>query len=513
MTADLELRVLVLAPRGRDAELTSSVLMQYGFGSAVCATAAELVTEIERGAGTALVTQEGLDGELQVRLARMLAAQPAWSDFPLIALVNAQAAAASQLLAVNLGNITVLERPLAPNILLTAVQAALRGRRRQYEARAAIQQRDQFLAMLGHELRNPLAAIVLATQLARDGADRSQLTNRLQLIERQSTMLARLVDDLLDVARVTTGKVRLRHEAVDIDDTIRSSISAMTDRARNRGISIMFASTSGAVVEGDTVRIEQVLNNVLSNALKYSPSGRTVSVSSAIERDTCVIRVRDQGIGIAPDMQGRVFDLFAQADGSLERAEGGMGIGLTLVDRLVRLHGGHVELVSQGLGFGTEVIIYLPLGIPMQSPNVIKLDTAQPVKLRIVLVEDNADLRELTKELLEAYGCSVTLAGDGREGLALVLESKPDLAMIDIGLPIMDGYAVAREVRAKLGSSVVLVAASGYGLEQDREAALEAGFDLHVTKPLDGKALQDVLAFAQEERDNRAEAVHVSQRK
>jgi signal transduction histidine kinase/ActR/RegA family two-component response regulator len=503
-TDDLERRILVLAPRGRDAELTSSFLVEYGFGAAVCANAAELVSEIERGAGVALVTQEGLDSELQVRLARALAAQPAWSDFPLIALVNAQAAAASQLLAVNLGNISVLERPLAPNILLTAVQAALRGRRRQYEARAAIQQRDQFLAMLGHELRNPLAAIVLATQLARDGIDRGQLTSRLQLIERQSTMLARLVDDLLDVARVTTGKVRLRHEAVDIDDTIRSSIAALTDRARNRGVSLMFASTSGAIVEGDTVRIEQVLNNVLSNALKYSPSGRTVRVSSTIQEGTCVIRVRDQGIGIAPEMQGRVFDLFAQADGSLERAEGGMGIGLTLVDRLVRLHGGHVELVSAGLGQGTEVIVHLPLGTPMKPPNVIKLETAQPVKLRVVLVEDNPDLRELTKELLELYGCSVTLAGDGREGLALIVDSTPDLALIDIGLPLMDGYGVARNVREQLGASLVLVAASGYGLDQDREAAHRAGFDLHVTKPLDAKAIQEVLAFAQEERDRRA---------
>jgi two-component system, sensor histidine kinase len=506
VSADIEERVLVLAPRGRDAELMASCLVEYGFGSTVCANVVELISEIERGAAAALVTQEAVDSELQIRLSRMLSAQPAWSDFPLIMLVAAQAAAASQLLAVNLGNVTVLERPLAPNILLTAVQAALRARRRQYQARAAIQQRDQFLAMLGHELRNPLAAIVLATQLARDGVDRVQLTSRLQLIERQSTMLARLVDDLLDVARVTTGKVRLRHEAVDIDDAIRSSIAALTDRARTRGVTFMFASTSGAIVEGDTVRIEQVLNNVLSNALKYSPSGRTVRVSSAIEHDMCVIRVRDQGIGIAPDMQARVFDLFAQADGSLERAEGGMGIGLTLVDRLVRLHGGHVELTSEGLGHGTEVVIRLPIGTPMIAPNVIKLATAQPAKLRVVLVEDNADLRELTKELLEAYGCSVGLASDGHEGLALVLESKPDLALIDIGLPVLDGYGVAREVRAQLGSSIVLVAASGYGLEQDREAAHCAGFDLHVTKPLDGKGLQEVISFAQEERDRRASA-------
>jgi signal transduction histidine kinase/ActR/RegA family two-component response regulator len=498
-----ENRILLLAPRGRDAELTGALLTQFGYAATTCAATAELVAEIDRGAACAVLTQEAIDAELQIRLSKALARQPAWSDFPLILLVNAQAAQASQLLAVNLGNVTVLERPLAPNILLTAVQAALRGRGRQYEARAAIQQRDQFLAMLGHELRNPLAAIVLATQLAREGNDRVQQERRLALIERQSTMLARLVDDLLDVARVTTGKVRLRHEAVDIDDTIRSSVAALTDRARDRGVQLIFATTSGAIVEGDTVRIEQVLNNVLSNAVKYSPAGRTVRVSSAIDGDTCVIRVRDQGIGIAPEMQARVFDLFAQADGSLERAEGGMGIGLTLVDRLVRLHGGHVELISEGLGCGTEVVVHLPLGQPMKPANVLQLADHQPTKLRVVLVEDNADLRELASELLGALGCSVELATDGQQGRDLILASQPDLALIDIGLPIMDGYAVAREVRATLGQTIVLVAASGYGLDQDREAAYRAGFDLHVTKPLDGKAIRELLAFAREERDRR----------
>jgi signal transduction histidine kinase/ActR/RegA family two-component response regulator len=498
--ARLEQRVLVLAPRGRDAELTAAVLDQFGFEAATFTTIADLIAQIAQGAGCAVLTQEALDSASQIALARALERQPAWSDFPLVVLVSAQSSPVSQLLAVNLGNVTVLERPLAPNILLTAVKAALRARFRQYEARAAIHQRDQFLAMLGHELRNPLAAIVLATQLARDGSDRAQLGPRLELIERQSTLLARLVDDLLDVARVTTGKVRLRREAVDIDVAIRSSISTLDDRARAHGVSVVFAATSGVIVEGDTVRIEQVLNNLLANAIKYSPSGRSVIVSSAVEGDTCVIRVRDQGIGVAPEMQGRVFDLFAQVDGSLERSEGGMGIGLTLVDRLVRLHGGRVELSSAGIGHGTELIVRLPIGSPMKPANVIRLDPVQGRGLRVVLVEDNHDLRALTSEILEALGCTVELATDGKEGLALIVASKPDLALVDIGLPIMDGYEVARQVRRALGHDPVLVAASGYGLEQDRENAHDAGFDLHITKPVDVKVMRDVLAFAREER-------------
>ena len=502
-TTGLGERVLVLAPRGRDADLIATTLVQFGYAATLCASVTELADELDESA-CALLTQEALDHDLQQKLADVLAQQPPWSDFPLILLVSTQAAEASQIFAVNLGNITVLERPLAPNTLLTAVQAAVRARKRQYEARAAIQQRDQFLAMLGHELRNPLAAIVLATQLAREGGDRAQLASRLALIERQSTLLARLVDDLLDVARVTTGKVQIRRDAVDIDATIRSSIATLADRARTRGVSIVLASTSGLVIEGDAVRIEQVLNNLLANAIKYSPAGRTVRVSSERgEHSTCRIRVRDQGIGIAPEMQGRVFDLFAQADGSLERAEGGMGIGLTLVDRLVRLHGGRVELRSEGIGHGTELVVTLPIGAPHAATNVIPMPRDDS-ELRVVLVEDNADLRELTAELLQALGCHVELATDGAEGVSRILACKPDLALVDIGLPIMDGYAVAREVRARLGNSLLLVAASGYGLEQDRDAAYGAGFDRHVTKPLDAKVLREILDLATAERAKRA---------
>jgi len=498
-TVDSE-RVLVLAPRGRDAELMQALLNGHGLAATSCTDAADLLHQIQTDAGCALLTQEAFDSQLQVTLSRALAAQPAWSDFPLIVLVNAQNAEASQVLAVELGNVTVLERPLAPHILLTAVRAALRGRRRQYEARSAIQQRDQFLAMLGHELRNPLGAIVLASQLARNSSERSQLDQRLVLIERQSSLLARLVDDLLDVARVTTGKVRLRREAVDIDDTIRSSMAALGDRAQARSIPVVLAATSGTIIEGDGVRIEQVINNLLSNAIKYSPAGRSVTITSACDDGMCVIRVRDQGIGIAPEIQAHVFELFAQADSSLERADGGMGIGLTLVDRLVRLHGGRVDIASAGIGHGTEVTVRLPIGSPPAPTNIVPLAPSLPAKLRVVLVEDNRDLRELTAEMLEALGCSVELAVDGREGIERIVANRPDLALVDIGLPLLDGFAVAREVRKQLGPEIMLVAASGYGLDQDREDARRAGFDHHVTKPLGIEVLRELIAHALRER-------------
>jgi CheY-like chemotaxis protein len=320
---------------------------------------------------------------------------------------------------------------------------------------------------------------------------------RIEIIERQSNLLARLVDDLLDVARVTTGKVRLRREPLDIDATIRSCVAALEDKARRRSINVMFTRGSGTIIEGDTVRIEQVLSNLLSNAIKYSPAGRTVRIESTRDGDFCEIRVRDQGIGIAKEMQPHVFDLFAQVEGSIDRAEGGMGIGLTLVDRLVRLHGGSIQLVSAGLGQGTEFIVRLPIGEPEIHDNIIRLSNKLDAnKLRVVLVEDNADLRDMTQQILEALGCSVEVAADGLEGVDRIVASRPDVALVDIGLPGLDGFGVARRVREAVGPHQLLVAVTGYGRDQDRDEAQRAGFDRHMTKPLDVNTLRAMLEAA-----------------
>ena len=488
--------VLVLAPRGRDGELMQKLLESSGI-DAELATVERICDGIVGGAGAAIITQEALDAHFRECFATARDNQPPWSDFPIIVLVNTRSTEALAALTQELGNLTVLERPVAPLALLAAVRSALRARARQHEARIAIEQRDQFLAMLGHELRNPLAAIVLAAKLARDGRDRSQLDSRIEIIERQSNLLARLVDDLLDVARVTTGKVRLRRENVDIDTAIRSCIAALEDKARRRAITVVFTSGSGTVIEGDTVRIEQVLSNLLSNAIKYSPADRTVRISAERVDDFCEIRIRDQGIGIAPDMQPHVFDLFAQVEGSIDRAEGGMGIGLTLVERLVRLHGGTIQLISAGLGQGTEFIVRLPVGSPQTHGNVVSLTAKRDAnKLQVVLVEDNADLRELTRDMLQMLDCSVEIAVDGLDGAERIIACRPDVALVDIGLPGLDGFGVARRVREALGPQQLLVAVTGYGRDQDRDEAHRAGFDLHMTKPLDVDSLRSVLDAA-----------------
>jgi signal transduction histidine kinase len=480
-------QIIVAAPRGRDGELTRALFEKHGMAVRIASSIEEIASAVET-AGCAVITQEALTPETTQTIIDALAKQPPWSDFPMIVLTSA-----GKRVTGDLGNVTMLERPVGAETLLAAVRAALRGRRHQYEARAAIQQRDQFLAMLGHELRNPLGAIVLASELARSGTP-EQIDGRLEMIARQSNHLVRLVDDLLDVARVTTGKVQLRREAVDIDDVIRTCIATLGERARARGITIERAATSGLVVEGDTVRLEQVVSNLLANAIKYSPRDRTVAVSSIRAGDAREIHVRDQGIGIEPAMLPRVFELFAQADSSLDRAEGGMGIGLTLVDRLVRLHGGEVRVASAGLGQGSEFIVRLPIGTsPELAPSVPRTRTDRDMRVRVVLVEDNPDIREMTAALLAEIGCDVEVAADGPAGVERIVRVRPDLALVDIGLPGIDGFEVARQVRAAIPEPMLLVAISGYSRDQDRVNASEAGFDLHLAKPLQVDALTKLV--------------------
>jgi signal transduction histidine kinase/CheY-like chemotaxis protein len=480
MTAE---QIIVAAPRGRDGELTRALFETHGLAVSLVSNVDELAGAVET-AGCAVLTQEALTPETTQALVEALAKQPPWSDFPLIVLTSA-----GKRVSGDLGNVTMLERPVGADTLLAAVRAALRARRRQYEARAAIQQRDQFLAMLGHELRNPLGAIVLASELARSGTP-EQIDGRLDMIARQSTHLARLVDDLLDVARVTSGKVQLRREAVDIDDVMRTCIETLGERARNRGITIECGAASGIVVEGDTVRLEQVVSNLLTNAIKYSPRDRTVAVWSVRSGDACEIHVRDQGIGIEPAMLPRVFEMFAQADSSLDRAEGGMGIGLTLVDRLVRLHGGEVRVASAGLGHGSEFIVRLPIGdSPAVAVSPARSAAVPDVRVRVVLVEDNPDIRDMTAALLVEIGCDVEVAADGPAGVECIVDCRPDLALVDIGLPGIDGFEVARRVRAAVPEPLLLVAISGYSRDQDRVRATEAGFDMHLAKPLQIDAL------------------------
>jgi len=491
-------RVLVLAPRGRDGELIRVMLADSGVVVENFTSAEALAMALDEEAGCAIATLEAIGDSLDGALGRVLRDQPPWSDVPMIILAQAREIGG---VPEELGNITILERPIAPNTLLATVRAALRARRRQWEGRAAIRQRDQFLAMLGHELRNPLGSIVMATDLIGLDDDRESRAKRLAILSRQAHHLARLVDDLLDVARITTGKVRLQREPLAIDELVRAGVDGCGEAAKARGITLDIVAKSGAVVDGDPVRLAQVITNLVGNALKYSPNGRTIELGTRIDNGQCELVVVDHGIGIAPEMIARVFELFTQADAGLARSDGGMGIGLTLVERLVRLHGGTVEAFSEGRDLGSRFVVRLPLSHAHVQPSVQVAQTRQVgAPVRAVVIEDSTDLRELSVSLLEAIGCEVDAAATGPEGLALIQRVAPEIALVDIGLPGMTGFEIARVVRQTATAPIVLVAVTGYGRKEDRDQALAAGFDLHFAKPVQASRLREVIERVRAER-------------
>jgi two-component system, chemotaxis family, CheB/CheR fusion protein len=366
--------------------------------------------------------------------------------------------------------------------------------RARQEAEAANRAKDEFIALLSHELRNPLSAVRNAITAAR--LDPSGHERTLALASRQADHLTRLVDDLLDVARITHGKIRLRRDRVMLSDAIERAVEISRPLIESRGHTLTITATDDALIEADPARLEQVVDNLLTNAAKYTPMGGQIAVTSERVGDEIVLRVRDNGLGIAPETLPHVFDLFAQGDTRLDRAQGGLGIGLTVVRRLVELHGGRVEAQSAGLGQGAEFTVHLPVLPPNTTVDPGPLPKPKPPRsLRVLVVEDNPDAAEAMQILLGLFGHLVRVAHDGPAALAAVQAQPPDIALVDIGLPGMDGYELVRHIREQPGTEqVVLVAMSGYGRDDDKERALAAGFHVHLTKPIDVDRLQALMA-------------------
>jgi signal transduction histidine kinase/ActR/RegA family two-component response regulator len=531
----LEDRILVLAPTGRDATLTCDILSKSELTGLPCSDETELCREIERGAAVAILTEEALQPWTVHALVGALGRQGPWSDLPLIVFTRDGRSGEAALEALGpLGNATILDRPVRVSTLISAVQAAMRARRRQYEVRdllirqaEADRRKDEFLAMLGHELRNPLAAIRNALwvleQSGSTGAARTpvsparesrgqQEARQREVIERQTHHLVRMVDDLLDVSRVTRGKIDLQREVVDLERVVERCLSelGMGRLAETHDLTVS-VRTEPVRVEGDPVRIEQVVCNLFHNAVKYTPRGGRVAISVEAEDGTAVLRVRDSGIGISPDMLGRIFEPFTQVESSRKRSEGGLGLGLPLVRSLVALHGGTVEAHSAGPGRGSEFLVRLPRlketearipdpmprhvlsAPPRTAPILTEEDSGQP--LQVLVVEDNLDGRESLRDLLEIWGHQVELAENGPEGIEKALALEPDVALIDIGLPGLDGNEVAQRIRAALDADrTALIAMTGYGQPEDRRRALQAGFDAYLVKPVDPSDLGRLLA-------------------
>ena len=377
----------------------------------------------------------------------------------------------------------------------------LTDRKRIEALEKAERQTNEFLAMLAHELRNPLAPISNALSLLarKPTSDPAELWVR-DVLQRQTVQMTRLVDDLLDVSRITRAAVVLDRKPVDLRSIVRNAADASRQWFEERRHEFVISlPEERLMVEADEVRLNQVVQNLLHNAAKYTPQGGRICVDAAREEGEAVIRVRDSGVGMTPELLASAFDLFRQGSQGLERNQGGLGVGLTLVQRLVTLHGGSVQARSEGEGRGSEFAVRLPL---REEPAIVRevrpdpLPSAGPPR-RILLVDDNQDAVHSLRLLLEADGHEVRVACDGAAGLAMARDYRPDIALLDIGLPKMDGYEIARRIRADEGlRDTVLVAVTGYGQMHDRARASASGFHHHLVKPVEYSDLQQVLRAA-----------------
>jgi signal transduction histidine kinase len=356
--------------------------------------------------------------------------------------------------------------------------------------------KDEFLAMLGHELRNPLSAISSAASLiGLAGAGPDTIGRAKVIIQRQSQHLSRIVDDLLDLSRAMSGKILLSRQPLEVSALVSACLDTFkaTGRAGNFQINVDMAP---GWVNGDPTRLEQIATNLIDNALKYTPPGGTIDIAVAHDEphEQVLLTVRDTGVGIAADLLPHVFDVFVQGSITIDRSQGGLGIGLALVRRLVELHGGSVSAHSDGTGNGSTFVIRLPRAVPVDDSAPCAASGIDSGKPTVLLIEDNEDGREMMATMLGTFGYSVQQAADGVQGVQIARAGAPEVALVDIGLPGIDGYEVARRLRRDAATrNIKLIALTGYGLAEDQRRVLEAGFDMHLVKPVDINKLLDAI--------------------
>jgi signal transduction histidine kinase len=369
------------------------------------------------------------------------------------------------------------------------------------QLRSEHQRKDEFLAMLAHELRNPLAPMTTAIEVMRRSPERDPalLDRQLALMTRQLHQLTHLVDDLLDVSRVSRGLIELRREVLRLDELLATSLDASRPLVESRGHRVRVVEAPAPLhVLGDRVRLTQVFSNLLNNAAKYTPPGGDIEVQVLQDGAQACVRISDTGVGIPKEMLGSIFEMFTQVPGSLDRAPGGLGIGLTLVRMLVDSHGGTVRAESAGPGQGSTFHVLLPLvARPVHSAPADAPGKPGRLRARVMVVDDNVDAAQSLAEILQLMGAEVSVAHDGAHALELAQAlGQPDIVLLDIGLPGMDGYATAREWRRRFGNSANLHALTGYGSADDKRRTAQAGFDGHLVKPVSFEQLQGLLAHA-----------------
>lgn len=515
---ELQERVLLFVATKKDAEVSQRLLGNVGLVATHCRTPGDLIREVHAGAAVVLATDELLAGNHVDELLRALEQQPEWSDLPFVLLMRGgvQSARATEVLQ-RITNVTILERPTGMRSLLSVVQAAVRDRRRQYKTRAHIETvraaeakarqadraKDDFLAALSHELRTPLTPVLLAaTEAATSPQLSDDLRETFEVIAKNISLEARLIDDLLDLTRITRGKLALTKAAHDVIGVLRDAIANVEPDFAQKRLRLSTAmEVESAVVECDPTRLQQVFWNVLRNAAKFTPpEGRVlVSVTAPAGAGTVVIRITDTGIGMSEGELGRAFDAFVQGDHATSGVHrfGGLGLGLAISRTLLELHDGKITAESDGPAKGSSFRIELPLcaEIPRREPvepgEAAPGESASGRSLQILLVEDHEPTRLALRRFLTTRNHRVVVAGTLAEGRAAAAANTFDLLMSDIGLPDGNGHALVREFQEHGGT--LAVALTGYGMEDDVQRSREAGFFAHLTKPLRMGDLEGLL--------------------
>jgi signal transduction histidine kinase/ActR/RegA family two-component response regulator len=537
-------RVLVMMPTVRDSERTIQLLHEANVPGVVCAQMGELCRELRAGAGAVLVTDEAITSDTTGQLPEALRSQPEWSALPVIVLAregwsrNGEATASEVFTSL----ITV-ERPVRTRTLISVVLSALRGRRHQYQIRDAIlmreqqaaallqseaelarqaeelrradRRKDEFLATLAHELRNPLAPIRTGMDFLARSPDSPARDVTLGVMNRQLSHMVRLIDDLLDVSRITRGKLQLKRERVNLATFIGAALEASRPLIERKQHTLRVAAEDTSLwFDADVTRLAQVISNLLNNASNYTPAGGVIELTAKRDGTFALIEVRDNGIGIPAEHLDDVFEMFSQVNRTLERSQGGLGIGLALVRSLIEMHGGQVSASSAGASQGSTFSVRLPLAAHerVSDDGAPSRSSEHPgAKKRILVVDDNEDAADLLTLSLEHAGYVVKTAYDGPSALSVVEAFQPDLAILDIGLPGMTGYDLARHLRQNTRlPPLALVALTGWGSHEDKQKATDAGFDLHLTKPVDTTDLQRALAKLDPANASNASRSHAS---
>jgi signal transduction histidine kinase/ActR/RegA family two-component response regulator len=531
--------VLVLAPVGRDADVAVSVLRAAGMVAKSCRDASELYAFLRaegNSVGALLLTEESLPSSMEYSgVAEWIKHQEPWSDLPIIFLTHPGkptriTGQRSRVLSLR-GAVTVLERPVRPGALVGVLRVALQSRERQYqlrdllesqrraaielqnarlEAEAANRAKDQFLAILSHELRTPLNAILGWAYLMRDARnDESLFAQGLEVLQRNTNTLVELISDLLDTSRIVAGTLTLDFQDVDLKQVVRTSVETFRVQATEKGVALeTFVEVSGEVsctVRGDEARLHQILANLLSNALKFTPSGGSVSVHLKKAQASAIVVVKDNGKGISPEFLPHIFKRFSQDEASAGETRG-LGLGLAISKHLIELHGGSIMAKSEGVGRGAVIKIELPTiasnyGSVDERPGERAFEKNEWMPdtrlkgVKVVAVDDNADSRELLKGILERSSAEIAVTSSGQEALAAIKSVHPDVLICDLAMPEMDGYELLENVRrleSELGQTPA-IAFTASALNEDQARTRKAGFQAHLAKPIDPNRLITII--------------------